>query len=194
MHTCMYFKADKKELFCSFIYVHNRYTLRRALWRNLNVHTQYVRGRPWCLLRNFNAALHLEDKSVGSSTVNIGDDGILKKIDRIMSKLEFHDAYMGARAMFQPYRISDHSPAVIKLRIIGTSKLRPFKYSNILVRNTQFKNLVREGWNKPRDLDADPFNIYLHEEEAAYVQAFNDALITQERFLKKKAKIEWLHV
>ncbi|GJW73464.1 RNA-directed DNA polymerase, eukaryota, reverse transcriptase zinc-binding domain protein [Tanacetum coccineum] len=142
MHTCVYFKADKKELFCSFIYVHNRYTLHRALWRNLNVHTHYVRGRPWCLLGDFNAALHLEDKSVG-------DDGILKKIDRIMSKLEFHDAYMGARAMFQPYRISDHSSAVIKLRIIATSKLCPFKYSNILVHNTQFKNLVREGWNEP---------------------------------------------
>ncbi|GKE88177.1 reverse transcriptase domain-containing protein [Tanacetum coccineum] len=44
------------------------------------------------------------------------------------------------------------------------------------------------------DLDADPFNPNLCEEEAAYVQAFNDALIMEERFLKQKEKIEWLRV
>ncbi|GKA19883.1 hypothetical protein Tco_0699798 [Tanacetum coccineum] len=35
---------------------------------------------------------------------------------------------------------------------------------------------------------------HLCEEEAAYVQAFNEALLMEERFLKKKAKIEWLRV
>ncbi|GJV06019.1 hypothetical protein Tco_1343675 [Tanacetum coccineum] len=245
MHTCVYFKADKKELFCSFIYAHNRYTLRRALWRNLNVHKHYVRGRPWCLLGDFNVALHLEDNSMGSSTIDIamwefkecvddieisdvnhtglrftwnqkpkGDDGILKKIDRIMSNLEFHDAYMGAHAIFQPYQLSDHSPAILKLPMIANSKTRPFKFSNILVvKKLKFlkKPLCKLLYDQgnihanvdrlrhkldivQRDLDADPFNTHLREEEAAYVQAFNDALITQERFLKQKAKIEWLHV
>ncbi|GKC86271.1 hypothetical protein Tco_1141988 [Tanacetum coccineum] len=44
------------------------------------------------------------------------------------------------------------------------------------------------------DLDVDPFNTMLYEEEVAYVQAFNDALLMEERFLKQKAKIEWLRV
>ncbi|GJY08822.1 hypothetical protein Tco_0375876 [Tanacetum coccineum] len=132
-----------------------------------------------------------------------------------MSNLEFHDAYMGAHAIFQPYRLSDHSPAVLKLPMIANSKPRLFKFSNILVHNTRFKDLVREGWNEPvigflmfkvvkklkflknllrkllydqgnihanvdrlrheldivqRDLDVDPFNTHLREEEAAYVQ------------------------
>ncbi|GKF54315.1 hypothetical protein Tco_0161225 [Tanacetum coccineum] len=43
-------------------------------------------------------------------------------------------------------------------------------------------------------MDADPFNLNLHEEEEAYVHAFNDALIMEERFFKQKAKIEWLRV
>ncbi|GJR83053.1 MACPF domain-containing protein CAD1 [Tanacetum coccineum] len=34
----------------------------------------------------------------------------------------------------------------------------------------------------------------LREEEAIYVQAFNDAKLDEERFLKQKAKIEWLEV
>ncbi|GJT58912.1 hypothetical protein Tco_1002445 [Tanacetum coccineum] len=39
-----------------------------------------------------------------------------------------------------------------------------------------------------------PFNNILREEEAAYVLAFKEALIMEERFLKQKAKIEWLRV
>ncbi|GJV69848.1 hypothetical protein Tco_1485357 [Tanacetum coccineum] len=45
-----------------------------------------------------------------------------------------------------------------------------------------------------KDLDADPFNQILRDEEACYVRAFTDALIMEERFLKQKAKVEWLHV
>ncbi|GJX61164.1 hypothetical protein Tco_0294064, partial [Tanacetum coccineum] len=45
-----------------------------------------------------------------------------------------------------------------------------------------------------RDLDKDPSNQVLHEEEAVYVKAFNDALLMEEQFLKQKDKIEWLRV
>ncbi|GJU46490.1 RNA-directed DNA polymerase, eukaryota, reverse transcriptase zinc-binding domain protein [Tanacetum coccineum] len=45
-----------------------------------------------------------------------------------------------------------------------------------------------------KDLDADPFNQILRDEEACYVRAFTDALIMEEHFLKQKAKVEWLHV
>nr|GEU73803.1 hypothetical protein [Tanacetum cinerariifolium] len=43
-------------------------------------------------------------------------------------------------------------------------------------------------------LDLDPFNGLLRDEEAIYVQAFNDAKVNEKRFLKQKAKIEWLEV
>ncbi|GKC34214.1 hypothetical protein Tco_1046598, partial [Tanacetum coccineum] len=41
-----------------------------------------------------------------------------------------------------------------------------------------------------------PYPYFLDDiqEEAAYVLAFNEALIMEERFLKQKAKIEWLRV
>ncbi|GJY95468.1 hypothetical protein Tco_0511829 [Tanacetum coccineum] len=44
------------------------------------------------------------------------------------------------------------------------------------------------------DQDSDPFNIALREEDVAYVKDFNEAFIMEERFLKQKAKIEWLRV
>nr|GEW15224.1 hypothetical protein [Tanacetum cinerariifolium] len=43
-------------------------------------------------------------------------------------------------------------------------------------------------------LDSDPSNILLRDEETVYIQAFNDAKINEERFLRQKAKIEWLDV
>ncbi|GKA00235.1 aspartic peptidase [Tanacetum coccineum] len=116
-------------------------------------------------------------------------------------------------------------------------KNRPFKFCNILVHNTRFKDIVTNGWSisvsgfwmykvvkrlkglkKPlrkllydkgnlhenvkklrheldevqKSLDGDPSNLLLREEEAAYLKAFQDALIDEERFLFQKAKVEWL--
>ncbi|GKF79559.1 hypothetical protein Tco_0235127, partial [Tanacetum coccineum] len=85
-------------------------------------------------------------------------------------------------------------------------KNRPFKFYNILVHNTIFKDIVTNGWSisvsifwmykvvkrlkglkKPlRKL------LYDKEDEAAYLKAFQDALIEEERFLFQKAKVEWL--
>ncbi|GKG03738.1 RNA-directed DNA polymerase, eukaryota, reverse transcriptase zinc-binding domain protein, partial [Tanacetum coccineum] len=144
MHVRVWIKAVKMELFCSFVYAHNRHTQRRPLWDNLGMHKVYVRNRPWCILGDFNAALNLEDKSTGSSNIDIsmrefkdcvenievldvarsglnftwnqklqGFDGVLKKLDRVLANLEFQDAFVGAHALFQPYRTSDHSTAVL---------------------------------------------------------------------------------
>ncbi|GJV43911.1 hypothetical protein Tco_1428447 [Tanacetum coccineum] len=71
MHTRIWFKADKKELFCSFIYAHNRHTYHRTLWNNLGMHKLYVRDMPWCFLGDCDAALYLEDHNTGSSNIDI---------------------------------------------------------------------------------------------------------------------------
>ncbi|GJZ58864.1 putative RNA-directed DNA polymerase [Tanacetum coccineum] len=41
-------------------------------------------------------------------------------------------------------------------------------------------------------LDKDPYNVSLRENEARYVNEFNKAALMEERFLKQKAKIQWL--
>ncbi|GJR66049.1 protein LAZ1 [Tanacetum coccineum] len=41
-----------------------------------------------------------------------GGGGIHRKLDRIMSNEEFIDTFLGVYGMFQPYRNSDHSPAL----------------------------------------------------------------------------------
>nr|GEY78954.1 RNA-directed DNA polymerase, eukaryota, reverse transcriptase zinc-binding domain protein [Tanacetum cinerariifolium] len=104
-----------------------------------------------------------------------GVDGILKKLDRVLSNIEFNDMFQGSHAIFQPYHLSDHASAVLKLPLIVRAKPKPFKFTNLL-----------------RALDLDPFNLTLREEEAAYVQAFKEAILLEEKFLKQKAKIDWL--
>nr|GEU30805.1 hypothetical protein [Tanacetum cinerariifolium] len=174
MHARVWIKDDKKEVFCSFIYAHNRYSQRRALWDNL------------------------------------GDIGLLKKLDRVMANLEFNDVFAGAFAVFQPYPTLDHSPAVLKIPMCAKAGLKPFKFTNILTGHDRFKVAARTGWSLPvsgflmycvvkklknlkkpfrkllyekgnlhvkverlrtkldqvqRDLDADPFSTVLREEE-----------------------------
>ncbi|GKB66961.1 hypothetical protein Tco_0928373 [Tanacetum coccineum] len=259
---------EKKEMFCSFIYGHNRYTHRRALWDNLCAHNYYVRSRLWCLLGDFNAGLFMDDSTASSSRVDIamrefkecideievmdipstglhftwnqkpkGFDGLLKKIDRVLGNMQFNDMFVGAHAIFKPYRTSDHAPAVLVIPTTAKCPPKPFKFANIITHHRRFKEVVSEGWSidilgfwmfrlvkklkqlkKPlrkllydygnihdnvirlrteldrvqTDLDLDPFNNELREEEVAYVQAYNQAILLQERFLKQKAKVQWL--
>ncbi|GJV92530.1 protein LAZ1 [Tanacetum coccineum] len=110
-------------------------------------------------------------------------------------------------ALFQPYRISDHSPAVLHIPNLPFSKPKPFKIFNFLTHKSQFKEVVSNAWNKDvkghkiveldtvqKALDLNPNDVNLRDEEAVYVQAFVEAKLDEERFLKQKAKIEWLDV
>ncbi|GJV63872.1 RNA-directed DNA polymerase, eukaryota, reverse transcriptase zinc-binding domain protein [Tanacetum coccineum] len=268
MHTCILFKGDKKELFCSFVYAHNHYIERRMLWEDLVKHMAYVRNRPWCVMGDFNVSLSANENSIGSSFVDRGmrdfqecvndaelsdvnsvglrftwnqkpheSSGVLKKIDRIMANLGFYDLFIGSSAIFQPYRLSDHSPAVLRCPQLVSMLPRPFKIYNIVAQNSSLKGVVSAAWNvevsgfwmykivkrlkilkkplrkllidkgnihtnvsnlrKALDeaqiaLDSDPDNANLRQQEAVALNAFNDALLTEERFLNQKAKIDWL--
>ncbi|GJV85890.1 putative RNA-directed DNA polymerase [Tanacetum coccineum] len=168
-----------------------------------------------------------------------GSDGMLKKLDRIMGNLDFVDNFPGAYALFQPYRISDHSPAVLRIPSLSFTKPKPFKFYNFLAYKDKFLEVLTTHWSnqvvghamfrvtqnmknlkKPlrkllhdqgnlhdrvnrlrveldvvqKAIDADPSNSLLREDEVAYIQAFNEAKLDEERFLRQKAKIEWLDV
>ncbi|GJV54642.1 sugar transport protein 13 [Tanacetum coccineum] len=268
IHTRIWLKTERKEVFCSFIYAHNKYTHRRSLWRSLSKHKIYIRHRPWSIMGDFNVSLYLEESTACGSNVDIamrdfrdcvediemldvqstglrytwtqkpkGGHGILKKLDRIMANLEFNDVFMGAHAMFKPYRVSDHTPSVLCIPTLGKAKPKPFKFFNVLTTHELFLDVVKTEWdhyisgffmfrvvkklknlkkplrkllydkgnvhanvNKLRTnldaiqtaLDVDPFNVALREREATCVIEFNEAVLTEEHFLKQKAKIQWL--
>nr|GEY29857.1 RNA-directed DNA polymerase, eukaryota, reverse transcriptase zinc-binding domain protein [Tanacetum cinerariifolium] len=47
----------------------------------------------------------------------------------------------------QPYRISDHSPCVVRIPTVTKPKPKPFKFSNFLVYKEGFCEVVESGWN-----------------------------------------------
>ncbi|GJT22913.1 retrovirus-related pol polyprotein from transposon 17.6 [Tanacetum coccineum] len=110
------------------------------------------------------------------------------------------DQFVGNGAIFKPYRISDHSPSVL-LSIPSRNELsRSFKFFNVAI--SWIKDLkvwfVTVSFScsgidiLQADLDSDPSNVTIREEEAAAIVAFNEALLLEEKLLKQKAKITWL--
>lgn len=47
---------------------------------------------------------------------------MLKKIDCVLENLDFYDLLVGSNILFQPYRISDHSPAILRIARISNFK------------------------------------------------------------------------
>lgn len=142
------------------------------------LHKRYVDGRPWAIMGDFNVALNIEDTSTGMSSlprcmldfkdcvkeIEVVDlnksglhytwnqkplegGGILKKLDRVMVNENFLQDFPSAHATFQPYRISYHSPAILRM-MEDTKKSRPFKFLNIVTKNKEFENLVKEIWSE----------------------------------------------
>ncbi|GJY09972.1 RNA-directed DNA polymerase, eukaryota, reverse transcriptase zinc-binding domain protein [Tanacetum coccineum] len=78
-------------------------------------------------------------------------DDILTKLDRIMGNLDFIDSFQGAYANFQPYRISDHTPAVLKIPSLAVTKPKPFKFYNFIALKGNFLDMVATHWNTSVD-------------------------------------------
>ncbi|GKB44590.1 RNA-directed DNA polymerase, eukaryota, reverse transcriptase zinc-binding domain protein [Tanacetum coccineum] len=71
VHSRLWLKKEKKEIFCTFVYAHNKYNQRRDLWNALCLHKVFVNNRPWCLLGDFNATLHLSESTASSSCIGV---------------------------------------------------------------------------------------------------------------------------
>ncbi|GJZ66115.1 hypothetical protein Tco_0622811 [Tanacetum coccineum] len=126
--------------------------------------------------------------------------GVLKKLDRIMGNLEFIDTFPGAYGVFQPYRISDHSPAFLDVvaeqwnmniegyhmfRVVTKMKALKKPLRKLLHSHGNLHDRVNalriELDEVQKALDRDPLDSNLHDEEAIYVRAFIDA-VTSENF------------
>ncbi|GJY89100.1 putative reverse transcriptase domain-containing protein [Tanacetum coccineum] len=151
MHVQVNTRIDNKTLFCSFIYADNYYNDHRALWKNLVGHAGLgeidlgflLVPSQWKVADMLNLLrLHFtwNQKPKGSN-------GILKKIDRIMGNMNFNDDFPGSFAIFQLYRISDHSPCVLRIPMVTKPKPKPFKLSKFLVYKEGFREIVDSGWN-----------------------------------------------
>ncbi|GJX37806.1 hypothetical protein Tco_0251109 [Tanacetum coccineum] len=151
------------------------------------MHKHYIRHRPWCILGDFNAALSIDDMETWSSNIDIS----MREFKECIHDIEVMDVQRTG------------------LKYTWTQKP---KGADVAI-FSPFKEVVLDGWNMSisgfhmykivqklkheldtvqRDLDLDPFNSNLRDEDATYVQAFNEASLMEECFLRQKAKVDWL--
>ncbi|XP_021971338.1 uncharacterized protein LOC110866498 [Helianthus annuus] len=74
--------------------------------------------------------------------------GTLKKIDRIMGNVKLLDVFPDAYAMFQPFRVSDHAPGMLRLASMDTGRPKPFKFPNFITSKPDFGQAVTAEWSK----------------------------------------------
>ncbi|GJS84397.1 hypothetical protein Tco_0750938, partial [Tanacetum coccineum] len=215
VHVKVIHKTTRQVLFLSFIYAANLPTVRRFLWRNLEAHKYVVRGSPWALMGDFNVALNTKDYYFGSSIMCIdmvefkdcvskievmdinssgihytwnqkprGGGGVFKKLVRVLLFVMLSkNVNVNGHMMFK---------VVSKLKALKKPLCKlVYNYGNL---HERVSKLRRELNEVQKALDANPEDPNLREEEAIYLQAFNDAKLDEERFLKQKAKIKWLDV
>ncbi|KAK1434369.1 hypothetical protein QVD17_00108 [Tagetes erecta] len=83
MHLQIFFKLDKRKLFCSVVYAANYYVHRRELWASLCRHSLVVKGEPWVMMGDFNSALFSHDSYTGSSSSTIGMREFMECVNQI---------------------------------------------------------------------------------------------------------------
>lgn len=69
--------------------------------------------------------------------------GLRGKLDRIMANMRFIDSFTDAFAIFKPYRISDHCPAILSLPLIRKRIVPPFKFVNDVADKEEFIPMVK---------------------------------------------------
>ncbi|GKB10355.1 RNA-directed DNA polymerase, eukaryota, reverse transcriptase zinc-binding domain protein [Tanacetum coccineum] len=73
---------------------------------------------------------------------------VMKKLDGIMANEKFIGTYSQAFAIFHPFLVSDHSPAVLVIPNAMSKKKRSFKFANFVAEKENFLPKVEQSWNE----------------------------------------------
>ncbi|KAJ9562228.1 hypothetical protein OSB04_007388 [Centaurea solstitialis] len=143
-----------------------------------------------------------------------GGDGLYRKLDRIMSNVEFTSLFLDAAVQFLPRGVSDHSPGILRfgdnIREIWNQPTYGSFMHQILCRLKLLKKPLRQlrssygsVFKRVADLkseldviqssvDLDPGNPELQEDLAHLCLAFQQAKLDEDAFLRQRAKVQWL--
>ncbi|KAK2653272.1 hypothetical protein Ddye_013128 [Dipteronia dyeriana] len=144
-------------------------TLRKVLWQSL---CSSQHGSPWIVLGDFNISRSVGESIGGCSRISgameefndclqaselddlrfsgylhtlrnkRSNSCISKKLGRVLVNNDWLVKFDNSEGIFLPPSISDHCPAVVKLRLQGIKKNRPFKNFNFQTDRAYFLPLV----------------------------------------------------
>ncbi|GKC42215.1 hypothetical protein Tco_1059937 [Tanacetum coccineum] len=138
------------------------------------------------------------------------DNGILKKIDRVLGNNCFMGNFPNAHAMFLPHLSSDRCPVVLFIPKMVRKKKKAFKFANFIAEKPKFLDIVKEGWNmeiegcymfklvkklkrlKPLLKNLSWKNGNLYERVNKWKGGASKYSNKEDSFLSQQAKIEWL--
>ncbi|XP_050207374.1 uncharacterized protein LOC126656799 [Mercurialis annua] len=171
---------------------------RIDLWDKLLEISQSMREK-WIIFGDFNSVSDsnlFELKKIGSNFTwtnnQYGDDRIWRKIDWCFVNncwLEkWPESFYDARSP----TISDHSPLVVSMRSRPSERKISFKFFNVWCEHQNFMNIVKDVWEKRADLQNDPFNKVLHDEERAVSMHLFKLLSWEESIAKQKSRMQWI--
>nr|GEV51084.1 hypothetical protein [Tanacetum cinerariifolium] len=149
--------------------------------------------------------IHIEVFDINSSGLHFtwnqkpkGGGGILKKLDRIMGNIEFVDMFLGKflDVVSNSWNINVAGHSMFQVVQKMKTLKKPFRkllhdQGNLHERVNRLRVELNEV---QKSIDQDPSNTALRDDEAAYIQAFNEAKIDEGRFLRQQVKLEWLEV
>ncbi|GJS26843.1 sodium/hydrogen exchanger 6 [Tanacetum coccineum] len=198
----------------------NYYIDRRVLWNNLVGQAGLMRNRPWILLGNFNAALNLEDHSYEGYKPNAAMHEFKECVQAMeVTDANYHSPCVlriltVSKPKPNPFKFSNFLVYKEGFREIVKSgwsvNVEGFAMFQVVKRlkgmkspfgkllhdhgnlHDQFNKIRVELDKAQKAIDRDPFSSTLREEHAHYLLAFKEAQLDEERFLKQKAKVEWL--
>ncbi|GJV33731.1 protein LAZ1, partial [Tanacetum coccineum] len=143
------------------------------------------------LMGDYNVALNLEDSHSGSSRLNFA----MIEFKDCVSQIKVMDINCSGIHFTWNQKPRGEGGLLKKLdRIMGNLEfLRKLIHDqgNLHDRVNKLRHELDEV---QKALDLNPTVSVLREEEAVYVHAFNEAKLDEGRFLKQKAKVEWLQV
>ncbi|GKA78679.1 RNA-directed DNA polymerase, eukaryota, reverse transcriptase zinc-binding domain protein [Tanacetum coccineum] len=158
----------KNRFYYTFVYASNNRHERKELWKDLYLHMRICRSQPWVIMGDMNVTFNIEEHSSGGSFVTEE----MQEFRDCVNSIEVEDiGSSGSQAVFQPFLISDHSPAILIIPTCGIRKAKSFRFANYIVDKHGFINEVTEGWN---------VNINGHK-------------MMRRSLWPKKARIDWLN-
>ncbi|KAJ9566292.1 hypothetical protein OSB04_002258 [Centaurea solstitialis] len=104
---------------------------------------------------DFNACVEdIEVVDVGYSGVQYtwvqkprgGEDGLMRKLDRIMANVEFFDRFHGSSVVFHPRGISDHAIGILEIQGRTRKRTAGFKFDNFIAEHPSFLEVVSKEW------------------------------------------------
>ncbi|GKD42181.1 hypothetical protein Tco_1266826 [Tanacetum coccineum] len=152
---------------------------RRQLWADLGCHKLVVREYEWYQYQPVYRALSVRARSL--ARLLSARSTLFREVRREEALFESYDKQVAGHSMYH---------IVSKLKSLQLRKLI-HDQGNLHDRVNKLRHELDEV---QKALDLNPTDSVLKEEEVVYVHAFNEAKLDEERFLKQKAKVEWLQV